>query len=157
MIGSGYERRDSMGGSEPPGPTAPRMRVYELAKELSLSPRDMVAKVRQLGIEVANHMSHLEPADVDRVKRAVDRERHETLVEERLSDTVIRRRSRTAIPVAAAPPPPPPPPAAAAPAARPAPATPPPVPAAAPPPPPPPVQTKAVEVPVPEVVRPTPP
>jgi len=127
------------------------MRVYELAKELSLTPKDMVAKVRQLGIEVANHMSHLEPADVERVRRAVDRERHETLVEERLSDTVIRRRSRTAIPVAG-PPPAPPPPAAAAPAARPAPVAPPPLPAA---PPPPPVQSKPVEVPVPEVVRPS--
>src|SRR6185369_9780606 len=114
MIGSGYERRDSMGGSEPPGPQAPRLRVYELAKELSLSPKDMVAKVRQLGIEVANHMSHLEPADVDRVKRAVDRERHETLVEERLSDTVIRRRSRS-MPAAGGAPAAAPPPAPAAP------------------------------------------
>jgi translation initiation factor IF-2 len=145
MIGSGYERRDSMGGSEPPGPPAPRLRVYELAKELSLSPKDMVAKVRQLGIEVANHMSHLEPADVDRVRRAVDRERHETLVEERLSDTVIRRRSRTAPPVAAAPPPPPPPPAAVAPP-RPAPVVEKPAPVA----PPPPVQAKPVEAPAPE-------
>src|SRR4051812_12512656 len=125
MIGSGYERRDSMGGSEPPGPAAPRLRVYELAKELSLSPKDMVAKVRQLGMEVANHMSHLEPADVERVRRAVDRERHETLVEERLSDTVIRRRSRTAIPVAGAPAAAPPPPPAAAAPARPAPVAPP--------------------------------
>jgi translation initiation factor IF-2 len=144
-----------MGGSEAPGPAGPRMRVYELAKELNLSPKDMVAKVRQVGIEVANHMSHLEPADVERVKRAVDRERHETLEEQRLSDTVIRRRSRSAIPVAGGAPAAPPPPAAAAPAARPAPAAPPP-PVAAPPPPPP-VQSKPVEVPVPEAVRPAPP
>src|SRR6185369_11861879 len=142
MIGSGYERRDSMGGSEPPGPQAPRMRVYELAKELSLSPKDMVAKVRQLGIEVANHMSHLEPADVDRVKRAVTRERHETLIEERVNDTVIRRRSRTAPPVAA----PAAPAVAAKPAAPPA--------AAAPPRPAPVVEAPVVAPPPPQPVAP---
>ena len=29
-------------------------------------------KVRAMGIDVANHMSHLESVDVDRVRRAVD-------------------------------------------------------------------------------------
>ncbi|MDB4983737.1 MAG: translation initiation factor [Myxococcales bacterium] len=96
MIGSGY--------STPETPAAgPRVRIYELAKELALGHREMVAKVRSLGIEVANHMSHLEPMDVDRVRRAVDRERKESTVEERITadGTVIRRRSKTV----AAPPP----------------------------------------------------
>jgi translation initiation factor IF-2 len=61
-----------------------------------MAPKDLVAKARTLGIEVANHMSNLAGADVDRVRRAIERERQESLVEERLSDTVIRRRSRTA-------------------------------------------------------------
>jgi translation initiation factor IF-2 len=82
-----------------------------------MAPKDLVAKARTLGIEVANHMSNLAGADVDRVRRAIERERQESLVEERLSDTVIRRRSRTAPagagrPAAtrpAAPPAPPPP------------------------------------------------
>jgi translation initiation factor IF-2 len=69
--------------------------VYELAKELGLQNKDLVSRIQGLGIEVANHMSHLEAADVDRVRRSLTRERQETLVEERLSDTVIRRRSRT--------------------------------------------------------------
>jgi translation initiation factor IF-2 len=124
------------------------MRVYELAKELGLSPRDMVAKVRSLGMEVANHMSHLESADVDRVKRAVERERHETLIEERLSDTVIRRRSRSVpvTPLAAQTPPP----AQARPAPAPErPAAPPPPPVVRPkpaPPPPPPVEARPAPV-----------
>jgi len=82
-------------------PAGPRVRIYELAKELSLGHREMVAKVRSLGIEVANHMSHLEPADVDRVRRAVTRERKESTTEERLNDTVIRRRSKSIAPGAA--------------------------------------------------------
>jgi translation initiation factor IF-2 len=93
---SGYERRDP--GSEPAGTavSAAKIRVYELAKEIGMAPKDLVAKARTLGIEVANHMSNLAGADVDRVRRAIERERQESLVEERLSDTVIRRRSRTA-------------------------------------------------------------
>src|SRR5205809_7341823 len=110
MMGSGYERRP-----EPEAPAGPRRRLYELAKDLNLSPTDLVAKVRAMGIDVANHMSHLESVDVDRVRRAVDRERLENLEEVRLNDTVIRRRSKSdsgtavrtpAPPPVAAPPPP---------------------------------------------------
>ncbi|HVR03789.1 MAG TPA: translation initiation factor IF-2 [Polyangia bacterium] len=90
MIGSGY--------NSPETPAGPRVRIYELAKELSLGHREMVAKVRSLGIEVANHMSHLDPADVERVRRAVTRERKESTTEERINDTVIRRRSKSVAP-----------------------------------------------------------
>src|SRR5882672_834013 len=106
MIGSGY--------NSPETPAGPRVRIYELAKELALGHREMVAKVRSLGIEVANHMSHLDPADVDRVRRAVTRERKESTTEERINDTVIRRRSKSVAPEVATP-------ARPAPAARPAP------------------------------------
>src|SRR3954468_21041484 len=71
-----------------------KVRLYEVAKDLGLANKDLVAKVRALGIEVKNHMSNLEPDDVARVKRALDKERQANLVEERLSSTVIRRRSK---------------------------------------------------------------
>ena len=103
MMGSGYERRP-----EPEAPAGPRRRLYELAKDLNLSPTDLVAKVRAMGIDVANHMSHLESVDVDRVRRAVDRERLENLEEVRLNDTVIRRRSKSASGTAVRTPAPPP-------------------------------------------------
>src|SRR3954463_465204 len=89
---------------------AGKIRLYEVAKDLGLANKDLVAKVRALGIEVKNHMSNLDPDDVARVKRALDKERQANLVEERLSSTVIRRRSkdggvitRPAAPTAAAP------------------------------------------------------
>jgi translation initiation factor IF-2 len=117
MMGSGYERRP-----EPEAPAGPRLRVYELAKDLNVQPKDLLNKVRAMGIDVANHMSHLESVDVDRVRRAVDRERLENLEEVRLNDTVIRRRSKSAAggtavraPAPAAPPPPAPAPAPRAP------------------------------------------
>ena len=71
---------------------AGKVRLYEVAKDLGLANKDLVAKVRALGIEVKNHMSNLDPDDVARVKRALDKERQANLVEERLSSTVIRRR-----------------------------------------------------------------
>src|SRR3954467_13229950 len=73
---------------------AGKIRLYEVAKDLGLANKDLVAKVRALGIEVKNHMSNLDPDDVARVKRALDKERQANLVEERLSSTVIRRRSK---------------------------------------------------------------
>ena len=98
MMGSGFERRP-----EPEAPAGPRLRVYELAKDLNVSPKDLVNKVRAMGIEVANHMSHLESVDVDRVRRAVDRERPQhhvackrgllrRLLGERVAVTVRKRR-----------------------------------------------------------------
>ncbi len=120
MIESGFERREPNLGAVAPS-VSQRMRVYELAKELAVPHKDLLGKIRALGMEVANHMSFLAGVDVDRIKRALDRARHETLFEERLNDTVIRRRSRTApaAPVAKAPEP--------AAAAAPAPVVPPPV------------------------------
>src|SRR3954471_10955722 len=104
MIGSGYERRSETSSSaHEDASAAPRVRVYEMAKELGLANRDLVGKIRALGIDVANHMSHIEAADVDRIRRALDRERQESLVEERLSDTVIRRRSKSAPPLPSKP------------------------------------------------------
>jgi translation initiation factor IF-2 len=129
MIGSGYERRtDGMG--TPETPAGPRVKVYDLAKDLGVGKDELVKKARAMGIDVANHMSQLEPADADRVRRAVDRERHESLVEERLTvaGTVIRRRStagagtasaRPAVAPAAPPPAPAPTPAPTAPTAAP--------------------------------------
>ena len=101
MIGSGFDRRDP--GTDGSGSASPgaKVRVYELAKEFSLVPKDLVTKIRAMGMDVANHMSNLDAVEVDRIRRAIERERQESLVETRLNDTVIRRRSR--LPGAAAP------------------------------------------------------
>jgi translation initiation factor IF-2 len=94
MIGSGFDRRDSGADGAGSSSAGAKVRVYELAKDCNLAPKDLVAKIRTLGIEVANHMSHLDVADADRVRRTIERERQESLVETRINDTVIRRRSR---------------------------------------------------------------
>ncbi|MEO6952296.1 MAG: translation initiation factor IF-2 [Polyangia bacterium] len=88
---------------------AKQVRLYEVAKDLGLTNKDLIEKVRALGIEVKNHMSNLETEDVTRVRRSLDKERQSNLVEERLSSTVIRRRTRDGAPLRPAPAPEPPP------------------------------------------------
>ena len=71
-----------------------KVRVYEVARELGVANRDLIQRMATLGIQVRNHMSVLDPAEVDRVKRALDKDRSETLVEERIRPTVVRRKRR---------------------------------------------------------------
>lgn len=47
--------------------------MYELAKELGLANKELVAAIRALGIEVNNHMSSLAAGDVAQVRRSVAR------------------------------------------------------------------------------------
>jgi translation initiation factor IF-2 len=94
MIGSGFDRRDSGADGAGSSGTGAKVRVYELAKEFNLGPKDFVAKLRAMGLDVANHMSNIDVAEADRIRRTIERERQESLVETRINDTVIRRRSR---------------------------------------------------------------
>ncbi|MCC7536591.1 MAG: translation initiation factor IF-2 [Deltaproteobacteria bacterium] len=69
-----------------------KIRIYEIAKELGLDNKELVAKVASLGIEVRNHMTALDPLDADRVRRAMEKEKSENLVEERIRPGVVKRR-----------------------------------------------------------------
>ena len=71
-----------------------KVRVYEVARELGVENRDIIQRMATLGIQVRNHMSVLDPAEVDRVKRALDKDRSEALIEERIRPTVVRRKRR---------------------------------------------------------------
>ena len=70
-----------------------KMRVYEIAREVGLPNKELISKIRALGLEVNNHMSALEPEDVARVKRSLEKERLANTETARLSSTVLRRRS----------------------------------------------------------------
>jgi translation initiation factor IF-2 len=71
-----------------------KVRVYEVARELGMNNRELLHRIHSLGIQVRNHMSALDPAEVDRVKRAVEKDKSDNTVEERVSKTVIRRRTK---------------------------------------------------------------
>src|SRR5580765_7402590 len=71
------------------------MRVYEIAKEVGIPNKDLIAKIRALGLEVNNHMSSLDADDVARIKRSLEKEKQvQPAQTQRLSSgTVLRRRS----------------------------------------------------------------
>src|SRR3954468_16650700 len=100
--------------------TEEKMRVYEIAKEVGIPNKDLIAKIRALGLEVNNHMSSLDADDVARIKRSLEKEKSGGAApapQKLSSGTVLRRRSSgdkgdddaapvarpTAAPVAAAP------------------------------------------------------
>jgi translation initiation factor IF-2 len=81
-------------GTGTPGGTQAKKAIYELAKDLGMPNKDLVNKIQSLGIDAKNHMSRLSEEDVERVRRALAKERQENTVQERVNDTVIRRRSK---------------------------------------------------------------
>ncbi len=73
-----------------------KVRVYEVAKQLSLDPKAVVALFQAVGInDVRNHMSSVEPEQVERVKRHLEKQRTHDVVEERVRNDgrVIKRRA----------------------------------------------------------------
>ena len=71
-----------------------KVRVYEVARELGVENRDLIQRIATLGIQVRNHMSVLDPIEVDRIKRSLGKDRSEAMVEERIRPTVVRRKRR---------------------------------------------------------------
>src|SRR5579872_436860 len=73
------------------------MRVYEIAKEVGIPNKDLIAKIRALGLEVNNHMSSLDADDVARIKRSLEKERSASVAPTQTkvigSGAVLRRRS----------------------------------------------------------------
>lgn len=114
-----------------------KVRVYEVARELGLDNGDLMKRFAALGIQVRNHMSALEVAEVERLKRAIEKDKAENTVETKVRAGVVRRRTvaqpTPVAPIVAAPPEPEPPPRRIEPVVRAA--TPPPPAVIAPPPP----------------------
>jgi len=82
-----------------------RVRLYEVAKEIGLPNKELVDRVRSMGIEVKNYMSTIDLEQVERLKRAIEKERLQNREVKRISATVVRRRSKGApkVPVVAKP------------------------------------------------------
>ncbi len=70
-----------------------KIRVYELAKDLGIDNKDLIARLEKLGIAVKAHSSSLEAGEVDRVRKEFALGEKDAIVEKRVKDTVIRRRA----------------------------------------------------------------
>ncbi len=71
----------------------PKKRVHELAKELNLENKDLIAQLEKIGITVKSHSSSLEDDEVEKIKDALLASESRQIVEERIKSTVIRRRA----------------------------------------------------------------
>ena len=90
------------------GGSMSKVRVYEVAKQLNLDPKQVVALFQQVGVsDVRNHMSSVEPEAVERVKRHLEKQKTHDVVEERVrtDGRVVKRRAvaKPATDVASAP------------------------------------------------------
>ncbi len=73
-----------------------KVRVYEVAKQLNLDPKQVVGLFQAIGVvDVRNHMSSVDPEAVDRIKRHLEKQRTHDVVEERIrpDGRVVKRRA----------------------------------------------------------------
>lgn len=70
-----------------------KKRVYELAKELGLENRELIARIAKMGIMAKSHASALEDGDVERIYREIRGIESREMVEKRITSTIIRRRA----------------------------------------------------------------
>ena len=71
-----------------------KVRVYEVARDLGMDNKALVALFQSVGVsEVRNHMSAVAPEAVERVKRHLEKQNAQKVVEERIRPTVVKRRA----------------------------------------------------------------
>src|SRR6478735_1972424 len=79
------------------GGSMSKVRVYEVAKQLNLDPKQVVTLFQSLGVtDVRNHMSSVEAEAVERLKRNLEKQKTHDVVEERIrrgAGTVLKRRA----------------------------------------------------------------
>src|SRR6185295_9723755 len=87
----GEQRRGACHGD---GGSMSKVRIYEVAKELGMEQKALVALVQSMGFgEVRNHMSSVEPEIVERVRRLIEKQKSTAVVEERIRPMVVKRRT----------------------------------------------------------------
>ena len=69
-----------------------KIRVYELARDLSMENKALLEKLAEMKVDVKSHMSSLDDEIIAQVKDFVLGKKKETVVETRVKSTVIRRR-----------------------------------------------------------------
>jgi len=74
-----------------------KIRVYELARDLNMTNKSLIEKIKDMDIdvEIKSHMSVLEDEEVAQVKAGLFGQKSETVIETRVKPTVIRRRKKT--------------------------------------------------------------
>lgn len=69
-----------------------KIRIYELARELNMTNKDLLKKIEELDIPVKSHMSSVDDEAVTKIKANLRGKKQEHVEEKRIKPTVIRRR-----------------------------------------------------------------
>ena len=69
-----------------------KIRIYELARELNMTNKDLLKKIEELDIPVKSHMSSVDDEAVAAIKAKLRGKKQEKVEEKRIKPTVIRRR-----------------------------------------------------------------
>jgi translation initiation factor IF-2 len=69
------------------------MRVYELARELDISSKELISRLEKLGIAVKSHSGSLEESDFEKARKEFASSEPHEVEEKRIKSTVIRRRA----------------------------------------------------------------
>ena len=73
-----------------------KVRVHELARDLNMTNKLLLAKLNDMDIDVKSHMSSLDDAVIEEIKESLFGTKKETIEETRIKPTVIRRRRKKA-------------------------------------------------------------
>jgi translation initiation factor IF-2 len=71
-----------------------KIRVYELARQLNMTNKVLLERLKEMNISVKSHMSVVDEETVSRTKEVILGQKREILVEKRVKETVIRRRKK---------------------------------------------------------------
>jgi translation initiation factor IF-2 len=69
-----------------------KIRIYELARELNMTNKELLKKLEEMEIPVKSHMSSVDEEAVDVIKAKLRGTKQEQMEEKRIKPTVIRRR-----------------------------------------------------------------
>ncbi len=69
-----------------------KIRIYELARDLNMTNKQLLEKLEELGIPAKSHMSSVEESEVDGLKAKIHGKKPAELEEKRIRPSVIRRR-----------------------------------------------------------------
>ena len=71
-----------------------KIRVFELAKQLNTTSKELLEKLKEMNVSVKSHMSVVDDETVGHVKEVLYGAKSQVVVEKRIKDTVIRRRRK---------------------------------------------------------------
>lgn len=71
-----------------------KIRIYELARDLNLTNKVLLEKIRDLDIPIKNHMSSVDEDSIAKIKASLFGTKAEEIEETRVKPTIIRRRKK---------------------------------------------------------------